>query len=269
MLDTVNQRFEWCGEGLLRNESYVASLNMLVYYQIFEAQGANIYKIAADFGKVLAKANCRVPVACLPFDGIFRCIEFPDGLSFPMGANCYGSCVYTAAFSIDPVKGPIKGFLGHDGQNYEKRLDFIVPLHSAESFKEEFRDSITLFVNNEDDFGAAVEKSIKLIGENKTGFRTDIINYTLKCLLYIHSGDPDLREFRPEPKPSNAKKIKRWRREQLCQVPVTLVGFSYLKERERHVESTWVEPHWRTYHYGTGKTQQKVLFVHQHLRRFL
>jgi len=237
----------------------------LAMFKVFEVQGMAIFKIASEFGRVLEKADCAVPVDYLPFNGKVICIEFPDDVAFNMKDGDFGRCAYVSCdqraegFSLPGILDP-----------FTRRIDITVPLWRDDNkFCDGYvgEDNFRVFFKEGDTLETATQRSHENIGR-PTGFTLEIIKYILKCVLYIHSGDPDLREFRPEPRPHNQKRLKRWRRENLCKIPLTLVGFDYKKPKEFSVGSTFVDTHLRWQPYGPQRSQVKLIWVRPHERHY-
>jgi hypothetical protein len=90
-------------------------------------------------------------------------------------------------------------------------------------------------------------------------------------MVYLGSGDPDLREFRaPRPTTQNPKKLKRWfkEHENKSLVDMTLVGFTWKKPRIYQVGETLVTGHPRWQPWGPGKTKVKLIWIEPHVRHY-
>lgn len=247
-----------------------AGMRAIAMLKLFEQQGCPMFKIANDFGNVLLKADCKVSLDYLPFDNRIRCIEFPDDLSFDMKDGDWGRCAYVACFETSPDVD----FLATN-QRYRRRIDITVPLwqpgrdENCDGYLGE--DNIRVFLHPYDTLEVAMKRAHQHIGR-PTGFTNEIIEYVLKCLLYVNSGDPDLREFRPTPKPRGSpRQLRKWRkaaRAEICEIPVTLVGFDYKKPREFTAGDVHVDTHLRWQPYGPGREKVRLIWVRAHVRHY-
>lgn len=220
----------------------------------------HIYKIASEFGSVLKRVTSKVAADYLPFDNVIRCIEFPDGISFDMrDGDTAHSCYIMACKPDHPEKTTVE---------YKRIIDLTAPLYNKSGMPIA-QDNLRILLTDDDTLESAIERALDRTDSlNPTGFTAEFVQYILKCLLYINSGDPDLREFKPAPKPKNAKAIKRWRRENLATVPIILVGFDYKKPRQFASGESFVNTHERWQPYGPGKSLVKLIWVKEHTRHY-
>jgi len=237
--------------------------HVISFLKLFWYQGELVYKIAREFGDVLFRADCKVSIDYIPFDNIVRCIEFPDDKLFDMKNGDYAQTAYIAAF-----KSQDKIWLSPEGQNFNKRIDIIVPLHNENQPDGQMgHDQIKLLFLDDETLEQAIERSIKNT-TSPTGFSRDLVEFLLKCILYIHSGDPDLREYKPMRRPHSPKKQRQWLRENLSPIPITLVGFEYKKPRVMNAEEAFVETHLRWQPFGPNRSKVKLIWVKEHIRRY-
>jgi len=91
--------------------------------------------------------------------------------------------------------------------------------------------------------------------------------FAAKCLLYIRSGDPDLRIWKsPElPKTRKEKKIRTFLKTHHM-FDVVMVGLDYKKPTNHSKDQTTVPGHYRWQRIGKGLSDIKLTWVKQHPR---
>lgn len=89
----------------------------------------------------------------------------------------------------------------------------------------------------------------------------------LKLMIYIHSGDPDLR-YLQKPKGPGDRKAQVKEFGHFYNESVFHVGFEWKKSRIFSVDSTRVRGHWRWQPYGPGRQRVKLTFVEEHERHY-
>ena len=248
--------------------NFQGTVRAMSMFAAFEIQGgAPIYKIGEEFGAALLKADCKVSANYLPFDNVIRCIELPEKMTFDMQDGDSTSVCYIGSFSprigIDYII---------DTEVFHRRIEILVPIYNKDG-DNYGHDNIRLFLKDEDTIEQAIVRSFEQFAHCgvRTGFSRGLIEYVLKCLVYIHSGDPDLREFRPTPKPESKAKPKhqrRWLRENFFPIPITLIGFDYKKPRQMSVDSTWIDTFQRWQPYGPNLSKVKLIWVKPHERHY-
>lgn len=115
-------------------------------------------------------------------------------------------------------------------------------------------------------------------GDTLIDFREDfgvtnkVIKFTFKCLLYLNSGNPDLREYRAPriPLTRDKKKLRRFEKEMAEQstIPMTLVGFDFKKPKIYTVGSAHVMGHFRWQPYGERLSKLKLIWIDPHIRHY-
>jgi hypothetical protein len=96
---------------------------------------------------------------------------------------------------------------------------------------------------------------------------TEIVEFCLKVLLYIHTGDPDLQpEAKRYPCATNKEKYLR-HIENHCPFTVHTIGYSF-HERHRHIDSTVVTGHFRWQPYGPKLSKVKLIWIDEHSRNY-
>lgn len=224
---------------------------------LFAQQGAEAYKIGRAFGESLLDTDLAVKGRYIPIDEKLRCIEFPETISFPVGN---AECILCAYVGVTRRNG---------------RREILIACPISDRFGN-YQDSFTMqlmYVGVDDD--ETVEDAAKQRSLVQAGTNPDIslMNYILNCLVYIHSGDPDLRHLRGIGlKPSkNEQKAKVWRKKKSLGEPMIdmiNVGFDFKKPVLYSKGSTLVRPHWRWQPYGPGKAKVKRILIDQHTRHY-
>ena len=94
------------------------------------------------------------------------------------------------------------------------------------------------------------------------------IHQILKVIAYIHSGQPDIREFKNELhyRGNSSKVIKK--DQNLSQENIHLVGYNWKKAPIYHVDSTRVSGHFRWQRYDKGLSKVKLTWINEHERNF-
>lgn len=104
--------------------------------------------------------------------------------------------------------------------------------------------------------------------EGESAISQEGLSYILKCFLYVHSGDPDLRELKPDSmsRSERRKAEKTYDTELSC--PQTLVSWHWKKPIIYKVGETYVVsfPRWQPY--GKGRALIKLIWVREHVRHY-
>jgi hypothetical protein len=134
---------------------------------------------------------------------------------------------------------------------------------------------LNILLKNESDFSismAVEESSISEIVEHHfNGDRQTVrqIEFALKVITYLLSGEPDLR-FWDNKVPDNLPKRDkdRWKtaNQDKPDFPAYLVGVNWMKDRIRHVDSSSVSAHFRWQPCGTARSLVKLIWIDEHER---
>lgn len=92
----------------------------------------------------------------------------------------------------------------------------------------------------------------------------EAINFAIKCYLYIHSGEPDLRFQKALnlPTTQKEKKIRMFIRNNQDKLSdMTLIGFNYKKSILYSKESINVSGHMKWQRYGPGNSLYKLIWI--------
>lgn len=208
----------------------MSPLRSLLFYCLFKRSGEPLYRMAAAFAEELRQTKMKIPARVIPADNKVVCIEFPEG--------CKYQCVY-----IGCAEG-----IGSDSRGpVYKRIEFqfMYELGAEDKF-----DRYTMHFYSEDE---DIDDAANLLRESYPNFpiALDEIKFALNCFLYIHSGKPDLRDYRPPKRPLTRKPKEQRRYDKMMlgmdEVPVILVGYGFNKE-------TQVGAHLQRYWTGRGRT---------------
>jgi hypothetical protein len=230
------------------------------YWIYFQITGRPIYKMAREFSHELSKVKLDVATGNIPYGLPMFCVEFPEDMRFDLGDEKFAHCVYI--FTTEE-RGTTD-----DGTLAKRYIQFTIPLYDKDG-------NLTLEIQ---EFGVPVTdlaQTFEQAAERAHGHSTinhmnrDFVNFCLNCLLYICSGDPDLRDNRAQkpPQTRKAKQLRKWHREHNT-LDVMLVGYNFKKPITYNVGSTTVSGHFRWQPYGTGRQQVKLIWIDAHERHF-
>lgn len=260
-------------------EAFEATAAQAAWFSLFKRHGAHVFKLAREFGEALFDAPVNVRADYIVFDNLMRCIEFPESIRIDMGGGFHARCAYVVATDymkfdqgVRPVLGEkaLKGIPLDDNGNFKRPLrsiHIIVPLYDDGETVTDTMDTCGVnFFTEDEDIHSAIERA-RLNSDTPGGLKIDVLSYTLKSLLYIHSGDPDLREFRPTRCPQSPKKQRRWFKQNIAKIPMTLVGFDFKKPKVFSKDETRVRFHSRWQPYGPQRSKVKLIWIDEHVRR--
>jgi hypothetical protein len=228
--------------------------SMLSYFN------GQIYKIAENFGEHLYLTNLDVQAKFLP-KKLICCIEFPDSIRFkiPDLEDTYVQCVYVFldSFSVTHEAMPcMRIYLPHfdaKGKLTDYRIDHGVELGSIRWANENEKLSDVVKRYQQTSTVPTIE---------------GLVEYIVKCVLYINSGDPDLREYKAPKPPSKIKKARKFYKDHENQslVDMTLVGYNFKKEILYNTDETIVRGFFRWQHYGPQNSLLKYIWIDEHPR---
>lgn len=244
-----------------------AQASAFAHFTLFARGGEKIYKIGREFGEVLLKADLDIKAELFPDIPSVICVEFPEHIRFhDKQQEDYFHCAYIAIQKQSEQFKPVDRY----GHTVFIVVDFVLPCYTENgNLKDEANNTKLCFRSGDEMLSASMERA----QSNSTHpiNCNEIFEYLLKFLIYLGSGDPDLREYRaPRPTTKNQKKLKRWLKEHENQsaVDMTLVGFTWKKPRIYQVGETTVTGHPRWQPWGPGKTQVKLIWIEPHIRRY-
>lgn len=228
--------------------------------------GAKIYKIGREFGEQLAKADLSLSCKYLPTIKEFICIEFPDHMRFQTKSGGYLHCSYVAVMENTHIVRPNSGESMGDAL---KTVAIFSPIYDDNgNLRLDVLDVGTIsFWNESETVQEAVEKSNR---SSTIPYSMDFVGFLMKCLIYIDSGDPDLRHARSPrpPETRKVKKVRQWYKDHANESLIDLihVGYSFKKPNVYMIDKTLVTGHFRWQPWGHKRAKVKLIWIDQHER---
>jgi hypothetical protein len=254
-------------ETLLTTNRGILDASMVATIMTFRLRGEKIYKIARNFGEQLHRtAKLDISGALVPLTNSV-CIEFPDSIRFKMPAtnDSYAHCAYV--YTIDDKNIRIEQ--GEGIKTLYRAVQMLVPHYTGDGTLLMRYDRVGLvFTDPKESIETVIERSMRA---STSPFSVDMAHYVMKCLMYIHSGDPDLRAYRaPRAETQNPKKLRRFAKDHANQslVNMTLVGYDFKKGVVYTKDETSVTGHFRWQPYGPARMQVKLIWIDEHVRHF-
>jgi hypothetical protein len=249
------------GKQVVSVDRYVMEPAIAAQFFAFEVGGAKIYRLAREFAEDLSEVKLDIKAVHLPVTEDVICFEFPENVRFHLGDRKYAHCVYLFCTHERDLFHP-------DGKLRKGYLQMLIPLYNefgqleADIPIQEF--GLSIF-----DLNAPLDEVISdsIAKSTYTYTNRKFIDFVVNCLVYLNSGDPDLREYRAPkpPKTNKAKEQRRWVRQHENQslVNMTLVGYEWKKART-FVEGKVIRighPRWQPYKPGGPGTEWKVKLI--------
>lgn len=231
----------------------------MVCVEYFKRQ-KHVYKIAKEFGEVLKDVQTPLSTKMLEkWSGDCFVIDFP----FPF-ISSKGEYIWHVLGTVNIASNEENNLLKEE----TTRLYIAI---SAPHYDKNGRrlDSSDVFVINHWPEKGTWQDSLKeksnLSENNIPGF----YDYIANCLLYINSGDPDLRHLKVKP-PHKSRDSKWYAKRELtfAASPTVLVGFNWKKANVRHADETVVKAHPRWQPCGKNRGNVKLILVKEHVRNF-
>lgn len=257
---------------------YEYTPQVFAYWYMFEAEQCPIFKMAREFSEELAKVDLDVKTSMIPVSEKLMCIEFPEHMRFDLGGERYARCVY--AWVTDERSSTEDGILA------KRYFEMFFPLYDKDDnltqethqFGLPITDLFSTFsvmlenCRERELQSPHVQELLRQNPFHKVHFNKELFSFVLKCYLYIHSGDPDLREYRAPKPPAtrDAKKQRIWFRhhENKSLVDMTLVGFNFKKPVTYSVDSATVIGHFRWQPWGPAREKVKLIWIEAHTRHY-
>lgn len=252
----------------IKTSDYLFLIEEFAMLCVFKQTGQNIYKIGRDFGEQLLKADLNIGCQYIPaFDQEIICIEFPDNIRF---ATTHGGYIHSCYVTVTEGKEVVDLVKGVRMGKAKKTLAIFSPIYTESGvLRFDVMDIGTLsFWDNEQTVEEAVIVSNK---SSTTPYNLDFIRYLMKCLIYINSGDPDLRNQRaPKPPEREGKKLRQWYKAHINEslVDMIYVGYDFKKPIQYLVDKTMVCGHFRWQPWGHNRSKVKLIWIDPHERNF-
>jgi hypothetical protein len=232
------------GVSFSREDAARTILTGVYLTDLKQHKNTNIYYFSDDFAPVLQTVEINVKPSMLPK------LEKPFLLEFPIITTPSSAKLAFNAVLISKEKG----HLSFAFFTKESSVFFTFNLETSD-----IETTLDLILEQQD---ASKEELQKL---------QEAVKFALNALLYINSGDPDLRDHNPKAMPKDYKGGKNaWSRYNKQEFPyaATIVGFGYKKENLRHADESQVIGHFRWQPYGKERAQLKLIWIEPHIRTY-
>lgn len=266
------ERLEFIKQVFIKNANYYADQPQAEQYymaeyafsailaRFFEAylQGRNkIYIIADLFGKHLNKTPLKLPISVVPFqDNVVYCIE--SSILF-QSTNAFHKTAYVH-FKEELVENELT-----------KVMAIIAPDYDMNGNLLESASSVIIHLKNEfstvDEALEAANQTSISPGKMVCAFPHEFLNFIVKALIYIESGEPDLKPEFTKCSAVNPGNIRKFVKDH-CPYEIVRVGYSYNKERFYHKGTTQVVGHFRWQPWGQGLSRVKLIWIDEHERHY-
>lgn len=229
--------------------------------------GKKNYRIAKDFSEALVDASLDISCKYIPKQNKSYNIQFHKDVVLPsiFGEKdiTYRNC-YVSIEDCDTEYERKKGYL--------KRIILCFPVYLYGTDYHSTYDYVSLVFKEEDQtvMEALVDCSRKVKDRLINDGGRSIIKYITNVILYINSGDPDLRELRKPKIPSVTKNPKKFEKKNKHKTLLDIieVGFNYMKGIKYSVEDSVTRGHFRWQPYGTGRSQIYLKWIDSYTRNF-
>jgi len=223
---------------------------------------AKAYKVCQDFGHALISAPITVPAKHIRFDNQIIFVDLPKNLPF---LSPYYDASFYASCEVIPRQ--------HEELSTFKK--YLLTIHlsprNQSGFENLMGDTLSVQLDDMDNLAASMHEIVthnaKKFPKAAARINLDLISYIAKVLLYINSGDPDLRELQPQRERRGLRAFKR-ANHNACKLPITLVGFNYKKPTLYSKSETLVSTHTRWQPCGKNREQIKLVWVREHVRQY-
>jgi hypothetical protein len=237
----INQKLLSMQHTIQADEDGIAISSVFLTPYIMGA--SKVYRIGGTFGHHLNKTGIDLPLSAIPYeDGKSFWIETPDSLVFE-NQKGYRFLECFAVFRNGP-DGSHRLFL--ESRHYDRQGGRL-------------GTSQLCWVNLD---GQGTINEVLDDGKNRSEIRfpRELIHFITKALVYIYSGDPDLKPEKGEVCKSSKPKKARRHLESVCPYDTVLVGYDF-HGRHRHIESSIRSGHFRWQRCGVGLSQVKLIWI--------
>jgi hypothetical protein len=224
----------------------------------FHKYGKKIYRVANEFSDTIEKVAINLPTSRLVRANDSFCIHFPERRVTidPETGEFSTNCVYVTSIKIEEEH---IGYTFYVPQKVGEGYDGTYRFFSVNTLKSSCADIDGLIRDVKNAKGVPASDSLK-----------SFARYIFNIILYIYSGEPDLRLLKGKVSKKKPKDLKKWHRKHrdMSQVDVTLVGFNFKKPKQYTVDGTIVTGHWRWQPYGPERQLVKLIWIDSHERSF-
>lgn len=252
---------------VLKLEPLFLSHHDMHCYERYIRDGKKNYKISKDFGEALAQASLDISCKYIPKKNYAYSIEFHKDAKIPSvfgEPNVFYHSCYVSIEDCDTEYDKQKGYL--------KRIMLCFPAYLGGSDYYSTYDFVNLVFkdDNQTVTEALLDSSRRIESQDLNEEGRKVAKYITNIILYINSGDPDLREIKKPKIPKDTKNPRKFEKKNRHRSLLDLieVGFNYLKGINYTVSSTVVRGHFRWQPCGTGREQVKLIWIEEHARNF-
>lgn len=207
-----------------------------------------IYKMGEAFSRELLKVKIDLPFSLLHTPPESILIEVHPGILPAASGGYYTHLLVQPKHSSGSATSNFL-LLGDNGL-----MDFVTAAASGS-------ETVQQYINN-------------IVGHGITPGNKDIsaietaLTFICNTLLYLKSGEPDLRENRVKKPKGEFRVGNKVYGGQTNELSYTMVGFNYKKPPMYTIDETEVSGHFRWQPYGPGKAKVKLIWIDAHTRQY-
>jgi hypothetical protein len=224
---------------ILRNMSVLA-------LRALQGDSSRIYSVSKDFAKELAKVSVNISSEFLPKLSSSVLIDIPSGIL----PNGNGSFFTAAMVGTHKALGTYPVTLFSENPN---NIQYVSPPAEPTMNLNEYTDSLIPVTGQTSEYVDHVKSAYKFV---------------LNILVYLKSGDPDLRELKERFYSSGFKKGGKRIAPTAKDFSSTIIGFGFKKPNLRHAEESQVIGHFRWQPYGESRSKIKLIWIDPHVRTY-
>jgi len=231
---------------------------------------SHVYHIAENFGAHLNKTPIDIPTSLLPNKvGKPYLLEFPDSVKFKDGKNSWRHVIVSFGVSQDGtlpmfIEDPEEIRRIEESSDKPRTLQIVAPDFDLEGRNTEIASVMCMELLPGESISASIDHFIA--NYDLVLFPREMLHFIAKCLLYIESGDPDLKMVRPDIKTTNPKKLRAYAKKE-CLVDHMVVGYGFHGREYRVAEGPRVG-HFRWQRFGPGMQQVKLIWINETTVRY-
>jgi len=234
---------------------YVLAKTLDKFFDNYISGVSKIHLISNTFGSHLYRTNLDVPLKLLDINSneVFF-IEFPETVSVsdPQSDQKLVSCFLLSGVNEFGDKIIDFHFMGDDLSFFRFYLSF--PIGSEDKKMSDVID---------DNFFKEIERDRDHISKFDRSNAYIAVNFAVKCLLYILSGEPNLQNERGYAIGKGRKRNAKSR----CPFDIVRVGYNFHKKIYR-VGEAQVSGHFRWQPYGPNMSKVKLIWIDEHIRHY-
>jgi len=248
---------------------------VIAAHLIMAQSGSPVYKIATDFGQTLKDVDMNISTKLFSIWQPGVCyLQFP--FSFPVSDNLYVHGGYVVILHNVATTNRNEGEEGTtvvrkvtEPPELKNAMLFLAPLYDKNDRPTGQFESVSLsYEPNPEVHETAEELLARMKNNSSVEFSEPLWKFIVKSLVYVHSGDPDLRHLKQR-KPHKSRDAAYYKKHpDESPVPTVLVGYNYKKPVVYDVDQTIVTGHWRWQPCGQGRSNVKLIWIDEHMRHY-